>query len=292
MKRYHSIGELLIDYRAFNELSQSDFAEKIDVDTRTVQRWERGETLVKSEKEEEIVVETFLPYQLIRNLNSAIVIPTYYDFRIRKYSLDEISNSFPDAIWFKKTFEIENTNVRVLDYNFDLKYLKRFLSFQKELPSTIFKTIERAVELLPELNLIITDDAGYYAGHSIIFPINSDTYKKLLNKELKEDEIKPSDLIDYKRQETPVFYNYDITADNNFDIYYGIHRILKFFKNLEKTTYIYCAYATRYDTLDVNKQIGLKKIWEEPPYIDKMGFEIFPRFYSGDFKSFLKGSDI
>jgi len=292
MKRYESIGELLIDYRAFNKLSQSDFAEKIDVDTRTIQRWERGETLVKSEKEEEIVVETFLPYQLIRNLNSAIVIPTYYDFRIRKYSLDEISNEFPDAFWFKKSLKTENTNIRKLDYEFDLKYLKRFLSFQKELPNTIYNTIEKAIEFLPELNSICTDDAGYYSGHSIVFPIKNETYKKLLNKELKEDELKPSDLVNYKNQETPVFYNFDISADNNFDIYYGIHKILKFFNNLEKADYIYCTYATRYDTVNVNNQIGLTTMWEELPYKDKMGFEIFPRFYSGNFKSFLKGSDI
>ena len=56
MKIYNSIGDLFIDYRSFNKLSQSDFAHIINVDLRTVQRWEKNLTLIKSEKEEDIVL--------------------------------------------------------------------------------------------------------------------------------------------------------------------------------------------------------------------------------------------
>lgn len=291
MKRYESIGELLIDYREVNDFSQAEFADKINVDTRTIQRWERGETLVKSEKEEEIVVETFMPYQLIRNLNSAIVIPTYYDFRIRKYSLNELSNEVPDAIWFKKTFNSQNNNIRLLDFKFDFDYLKRFLNFQREVSGSILETIKRATELLPELNLIITDDSGYYSGHSIMFPIKYKTYEKLLNKEISEDEITANDLVDFRKEKKPVFYNYEITADCNFDMYYLIHRLLRFINGLSDTDYIYAAYATRYDTFNVNEQIGFKVLWEEEPTVDKLGFKIFPRFYAGDFKAYLADSN-
>lgn len=291
MKRYESIGELLIDYREVNDLSQAEFADKINVDTRTIQRWERGETLVKSEKEEEIVVETFMPYQLIRNLNSAIVIPTYYDFRIRKYSLDELSNEVPDAFWFKKTLNSQNNNIRLLDFKFDLDYLKRFLNFQREVSESILETIKKATELLPELNLIITDDSGYYSGHAIVFPIKYKTYLKLLNKEISEDEITANDLIDYKKEKQPVFYNYEITADCNFDLYYLVNSTLRFFKGLSNVDYIYAAYATRYDSFKVNEQIGFKVLWKEKPTVDKLGFEIFPRFYSGDFKTYLADAD-
>ena len=87
MKKYNSLGQLFIDYRAFNNMSQADFANLVEVDVRTVQRWEKDVTLIKSEKEEDIVMETLLPYQMIRNLNATISIPTYYDFKLRKYSL-------------------------------------------------------------------------------------------------------------------------------------------------------------------------------------------------------------
>ena len=87
MKKYNSIGELLADFRKLNKISQAEFASRLNVDIRTVQRWENGTTLIKSEKEDEIVKETILPYQLVRNLNAVVPIPTFYDFSLRKYSL-------------------------------------------------------------------------------------------------------------------------------------------------------------------------------------------------------------
>ena len=61
MKQYFSIGELLIDYRLENDLSQMDLSSLINVDIRTIQRWEKDITLIKPGKEKEIVEETLLP---------------------------------------------------------------------------------------------------------------------------------------------------------------------------------------------------------------------------------------
>lgn len=292
MKRYNSIGELLIDYREINNLSQSEFAEKINVDTRTVQRWERGETLIKNDKEEEIVIETYLPYQLIRNLNSQIAIPTFYDFRIRKYSTTELGNDFPDAKWFKKEFYISNKNVRTIDYDYDIKHLKKFFEFQQNIPRNTLLAIRKAIEILPEINLIVTDDSGYYAGQSIIFPINEATFKKLKNREITEEEITANDIVNYKTQKTAIFYNFDIAADNNYNTYYLINHILKFFNTLKETNYIYCSIATRYDSFEANEQFGLNIVWKDEPKLNKMNLEIYPRFYEGTFKTFLEDMKI
>jgi transcriptional regulator with XRE-family HTH domain len=96
MKKYTSIGELLIDYRELNSVSQAELASKFDVDIRTILRWEKNQTLLKSDKEEEMVDITFIPYQVIRNLNAPVAIPTYYDFDIRKYSLSSLTKELPD----------------------------------------------------------------------------------------------------------------------------------------------------------------------------------------------------
>ena len=90
MKKYSSIGELLIDYRNRNKTSQIELASEIDVDIRTIQRWEKNITLLKPDKEEELGTITFIPQQLIRNLNTSNPIPTYYDFNLRKYSFSSI----------------------------------------------------------------------------------------------------------------------------------------------------------------------------------------------------------
>jgi hypothetical protein len=42
----------------------------------------------------------------------------------------------------------------------------------------------------------------------------------------------------------------------------------------------------------MNQQLGLKIIWEDTPSMPHEKVEIFPRFYEGDFKTFLKGSEI
>ena len=73
MKKYNSIGELLVDYRKIKQSSQAEFAARLNVDIRTVQRWENGSTLIKPDKEEDIVMETLLPYQLLRNLNARLL---------------------------------------------------------------------------------------------------------------------------------------------------------------------------------------------------------------------------
>jgi len=287
MKRYHSIGELLLDYRKINRISQAEFAGKINVDSRTVQRWERGDTLIKSDKEEEIVNETFLPYQLIRNLNSEIVIPTYYDFRVRKYSSTEIFSKLPFAFWFKNELKSNHENVRKIDFDFDIQYLRKYINIQRDIPENIVQAIKKACEILPELNLIVTDDSGYYSGHCIIFPISEACYERFLNKEMKEDEITVDDIVDYKTNDKIIFYNYDIAADNNFNLYFMVNTILFFFNKLKDKNYMYCGVATRYDSFDLNEQLGLTIIWQEQPTIDKIGQQVYPRFQSGDFKTFL-----
>jgi len=52
MKKYSNLGELLIDFRELNSLTQTDFAAKLGVDTRTIVRWEKNTTLIKPQKED------------------------------------------------------------------------------------------------------------------------------------------------------------------------------------------------------------------------------------------------
>ena len=124
MLKYHTIRELLISYRSYNELIQFDFASMIDVDMRTVQRWEKNHTLIKPEKIKSIVLETLIPYQLLNNLNAEVAIPTYYDFKTRKYSLDKRNKHLSRALWLKDEIEIKtvNLNYKLLETPFFYEY--------------------------------------------------------------------------------------------------------------------------------------------------------------------------
>ncbi len=64
MKKYSSLGQLLLDYRKVYAVSQIDLAAQFGVDIRTIIRWEKNETLLKPDKEEEMVDITFIPTRL------------------------------------------------------------------------------------------------------------------------------------------------------------------------------------------------------------------------------------
>lgn len=288
MKRYFTLGELLIDYRTFIGQSQSDFAAEIDVDVRTVQRWENNDTLVKPEKEKEIVEVTLLPYQLIRNLNAAVPIATFYDFRINKYSLSKLNKELPKASWFKQQIENTTSRVRPLNFEEDFDYILKHLERIKVVPNNINQVIRESIKILPEMNLIITDVSGFYSGHSLIFPINHVAYERLKSKKMTENELSVADIINYKTQEKIILYGYDITADSNDNMFYIVNQQLRFIRDLPNQNYLYCSTALRYDTYRLIANLGLKIIWEEPIETNKLGLEFSRRFQTGNFRDFLK----
>ena len=148
MKKYTSLGELLIDYRKINNISQTNLAANLNIDVRTVQRWEKNETLIKSEKEKDIVLETLLPYQLIRNLNAAIPISTFYDFRLRKYSLTKLNNELPDADWLKARIKDFTSRISIIESELDIDHIIKDIQLQKHSPKLIDrKLIREAVKL-------------------------------------------------------------------------------------------------------------------------------------------------
>lgn len=252
-----SLGELLVDYRTMNNVPQTEFAARLNVDVRTVSRWEKDITLIKPEKEEELVEETFIPYQVIRNLNASVAIPTYYDFNIRKYALSEMTRELPEADWFFSHINQTTKRIRPIEFESDFENILRHTQFQYNSVAKIDKKLIReAARRLPELNLIIFDDAGYYSGHSVYFPLKYSSYLKLRNREIKEGELTIDDLDDYRNTEQPIFHNYDMAADCNENMFYLVAAVMRFFRDFAKDNYLYSSLVVRSDTRDINKNLG------------------------------------
>ena len=287
MIKYNTIGELLIDYRSINKLSQADFAGRLNVDIRTIQRWENGATLIKPEKEEDIVYETLLPYQLIRNLNASVPIPTYYNFSLRKFSLSKLTNTLPDGNWFKRNIDIATKRIRALDYESDIDYIVRYMKFHKKISKSLKQVIQESTRLLPEMNLIITDDSGFYSGHSLIFPLKPEAYEKLRSREINEQDLLVKDLISHRTLDRPIFFAFDITADSNDNIYFVSGQLLRFVRDKPNQNYLFCSIPFRYDNLELSDQLGLKIVWEGEQGVNEYGLEVFPRFQEGNFRDFL-----
>ena len=288
MRQYHSLGELLVDFRVFSELSQAELASKFDVDIRSIQRWESDQTLIKPDKEEDIVNLTLFPYQLIRNLNAAVPIPTYYDFRINKYALTELTEKLPEASWFKDQMDNFTGRIRRFDYEKDYEYILKYMHFHKSFPNNIRQVIQESIRLIPEMNLIVTDESGFYSGHSLVFPISKRTYERLKSKEISENEITLTDLANYKNQDQIILYGFDITADCNDNIFYLFNQLFRFFRDLRNQNYLYCCTSLRYDSYKLITEFGLKIIWYKDKEKNNLGLEFYRHFQEGDFKKFLK----
>jgi len=288
MKKYSSLGDLLLDYRKHNNISQQDFAIQFDVDVRTIIRWEKNETLLKSDKEEEMVDVTFIPYQVIRNLNAPVSIPTYYDLDLRRYSLSLISNDLPEADWIKDKRNIKSDRLRTIKFDSDIESIIRCSLYQKQIFKPINKDIiKKAIQLLPEINVIIYDTSGYYSGHCVFFPLSMELYKKIRNRTMKEADITINDLIDYKKVENPVFYAYDMTADCNENLHYIGGGMMNFFKKLD-FPYTYASYTSRNDTYRINQQLGVSIVWEDKELQQVINSSAPPRLYEGNFKRYFE----
>jgi transcriptional regulator with XRE-family HTH domain len=288
MKKYDSIGRLFIAYRNFNKLSQTEYASILNVDLRTVQRWEKELTLIKSEKEEDIVLATLMPYQLIHNLNATVPIPTFYDFNTRKYSLSQQTNELPKLSWYIDQIDITTNNIRTIDFDFDIKHIDQFINSQKRDKSYVNNDlIKETIRLLPELNFVFTGKAGYYAGHCIVLPLKEDVYIKLRNRELSNKDLRAHHLTNYTLLEQPIFYRYDITGDCNDTIFYVMASFFRFFREIENKNYIMCGYTERDDNYNLNLQVGLKVVWEDRALQDALGLKEPPRFVEGNFNDYL-----
>ena len=289
MKKYSSLGELLIDFRTLNSMSQADLAAKFEIDIRTILRWEKNQTLIKPEKEEEIANITFIPHQVIRNLNTTKPIQTYYDFGIRKYSLSPLFKNLPEASWIKESIDSINDKLRPIQTEKDLDSIIRYTQLQGDSLKTISKQLIReAARIFPELNLIVIDELGNYAGHSLYFPLSLKTYQKIKNQKLMENDLTIGDLVNYKTQSPPVFYCHSITADCNENFFVIIGAVLKFYRDTPlDENYIYALITSRYDSYGMSKDLGVQLIWEDFEQQQKLNLKVPPRLYEGNFTAFL-----
>lgn len=288
MNKYKTLGDLLIAHRAYHNLSQSDFASSIDVDVRSVIRWEKNETLLSGDTEKLLTKETFIPYQVIRNLNANLPIATFYDFDLRKYSLSKISSDLPDANWIKSRLNYGTERITTISSDEDLNDIIRFIELQRNPQKSIDKNlILAAARMLPELNLIISDQSGYYSGHCIYFPISNAAYQRIKNRDMLENELQASDLVNYKTQEQPVFYCHSITSDCNENFFYIIGEVLKFYRDLQSDNYIYSLLTSRHDSRLMSVQLGVKTIWEDFETQKKYNLLDTPRLVEGNFNAFF-----
>ncbi len=286
MKKYSTLAELLIDYRSHNNLSQLDMASMLDVDIRTVLRWEKNESLIKSEKEKDFVENLGIPHQVIRNLNTDKPISIYFDLKKRTYSFSGISRNVPEASWFNTDMEINTDRIQLISNDSDIKFITDIQEINKNTSPIKADLVKLAAKVLPDLNLVLRDHAGFYAGHISILPLKYDTYLKLREQQLKESDLMISDLATSFTEKPLVFYYYSLYADTMDNAYYLMNSLLSHFKRNKYKEYIFAGISYRAPKIEMLRQMGLKIIWEEA--IEEEGDNI-STFMEGNLDMFLFG---
>jgi len=282
MRKYDTLGDLLVAYRKFNNISQVDFATPLNIDVRTTQRWENNLSIVKPAKENDLINTTLIPHQVIRNLNSTIPIPTYYDFVIRKYATSRLGMKTPDIEWVKANININTKQLKSIETKADLEDVYKYLTWQYSNENRFsIEVLEYASKICPELNLILRDNGKYYMGHYSIIPLREYVYYRIKNKEITNSEITIHDLVENVERDNPVFYSISHSAETNDLLEYLLARIIKYFQDRNIADYTIASFSNRHDTRIISEQMGFKLIWEHK---DKDQLQNNIEFFEGHFK--------
>jgi transcriptional regulator with XRE-family HTH domain len=286
MKKYLTLGELLIDFRDYRNISQLDFAGLLDVDVRSVIRWEKNESLIKVAKEKLLIENFGIPHQVIRNLNTDKPISIYFDFERWAYSLSFLSRIVTSSLEFKKEREIETDRIETISKSEDIKFIT-FIQKNQEISETVNEEVVRAAaKILPNLNLVLYGHSGYHAGHISILPLKYESYLQLRDKKKLENQISIKDLASNSDLKPLVFYYYSLYANSLDNTYYLMNELLSHFKEQKYADYILAGISYRQAKVDRLKEMGIKVIWEENM---KESGERKATFVAGNLDEFLFG---
>ena len=284
MKRYQTFGTLLADYRKYYHLSLIELAAKLDVDVRTVTRWEKDESFIKADKEKDVVEILNIPHQVVRNLNTDYPIAVYYSIKLRTYSLSALLANPIGAAWYKSDLPRNDDHIQLINNDSDVKFITNIREININPKSLRPELIKEAAKLLPELNLMLTDQSGYYAAHISVIPLKYKSYKKIKKREMDEGSLRCSDLSSNLSEHPLVFYFYSLYADSLENSYDLISRLLSYFKDNRFDDYLFAGITHRKNKIHLLKEAGLKIIWEDK---SKGEDELDSTFMEGDFDMFL-----
>ena len=284
MKKYFALGELLVDYRKHRNLTQIDFAAILDVDVRTIIRWEKNESLIKAEKEKLIIENLGIPHQVIRNLNTEHPIAVYFDFDRWMYALTLLSSMVKSSNEFKTDTEYVTSRIETLADDKDYDFITYIQKNQKNCNPLRLDVVKTASRILPELNLVIRDQSGYHGGHISILPLKYEIYEKIRDRKMLENQLQVKDLTFSLNGDSPVFYFYSIYSNSLDNTYYLINKLLFYFKKRELKDYIFAGITFQKLKVERFREMGFEVIWEKEveEYPDRKA-----SFLNGNFDEFL-----
>ena len=264
MKRYTNLSDFLIDYRKFKGIAQIDLAGMLDVDVRTVNRWEKGVSLIKPDKEKIFAEELFIPYMVIRHINSETPISVYYNFEDRVYSLNALGKKIIDSSFFRMVLPVDDQDVAVPSHREEFDFINTIAGIRGKGIYASDKMIKKAAGLIPELNMVLFDQAGTYAGAMVILPLKQKVYEKIRSEEMPESSITERDIVDSLGREPFVYFYYVLYADSIQSTFYLVKHLFTYLKNKrDEYNNVIAGFSCKENQINLLTDIGLHKALEE-----------------------------
>lgn len=286
---YSNLGALLSSYRDKFRIKQAALAGEIDVDPKTLSRWENQNNL-SQENLLRLAKRTLFPFELLVRLAHGI--PTLYnitshrmaystfdtDFINRKLLQEELFNAGADD-----NIEITRASESLDDV---LKQKRQIYSKDRWVPNEV---LAQASRLAASLNLVARGHHGTYVGHLFTLPLKKAAHNALRTQERHEGDIRSVDLISPDNPDLGTLHIYSFHASTSHVAYAILqHLVRALMLDWEHLVECDCS-LTRYpvteDGLELSIKMGLRQVFPDPREHTRFKTEIIPEFREGRFRS-------
>ncbi len=296
MKYFNNLGDLLKEYRELFSLNQEDFAEQLDTNLKTYQRWERNEHPAKEENLFKISQITWIPLHVTKTVNAGM--PIYYSVKKRKWSPTKLESKkyfFPELLTptppdddglFIRFAPLDSEEVIKLVKESDRNIYPSQNSFRID-------TAYRAHQIAPELNFVVYDLADLVVGHQVCLPLSQTTYAKIKNGQMAEGDILPKDIFNALVLRLGVLYfcagrGASASIQHNI-ISKNVHILLKYWMQyLRNINLTLAAHVMNVDGYEVCKNLGMQLVFEDRQEFQAIETELPPAIFEARIKDLAK----
>jgi hypothetical protein len=323
VKLFRSLSQLLQAYRETlpGKTTQERISQDIGISSRTWRRWEsvdRQSRLGKSDGKstgragrsggtkkrgnkreakppgasirelEKVAKHTLIPFEALLRLRHGY--PTLFDFRMNRYSTCPFDPALVNARVLKKQL------LRVEDVGLVEQIESRDWPQILDVHDRLFRgwpRLDRGVLLygasvLRELNLIVRDVRGLYAGHMIVLPLAPTAHGHLRDRHLRENELTRSAIATGDQFPISALHIYVFSSIQSTYAYRLLRRFteaLVFTKANLSPEVVLSRYAETRDARALSHHLGLTKLGRDETYQNRYKLPMTPEWYEGKISS-------
>jgi len=268
-------------------------AEKLSVEIKTYQRWERNEHPAKKDNLINISEHTGIPMKALIPLNFGQYI--YYSLNKRRVAFDKLETQTsvhklllnPDGIPVDEgvTLRFETLN--------DRKYIQSIIEYDSSLfPSR--KTLKRqtllkASGVLPELNCIVLDQWGHHIGHVTCIPLSDEVFDRFRSRNIFEHQFHPEHVKHPLKLDKGILYFWSFYGASSFVIYNILYKTNSYLSALNTNHALSIAnYSMSLEGHELCKKLGMKIIFEDKEMFRQLKTETIPTLFEIPYQTLRK----